>query len=44
MKFLLFVGIVAFVYFLAVGFLHTANRYGWTESVEQKPATSHARR
>jgi hypothetical protein len=37
-KFLAFVGILGFVYFLAVGFLHTSNRYGWGEQIETKPA------
>ena len=41
-KFLAFVAIVATVYFLAVGFLHTANRMGWSDSVERNP--THARR
>jgi hypothetical protein len=43
LKFLLCVGIVAFVYFIGVGFLHTANQFGWSDSVEQKPQSTQRR-
>lgn len=34
-KFLLCVLVIAGLYLVAVGFLHTANRLGWSNSVEQ---------
>lgn len=38
LKFLLFVGIVSVVYFCGVGFLRTAERFGWTDApVPAKP-------
>lgn len=39
LRFLLFVGIVLAVYFMGVGFLRTAEKFGWTEgdSVSHHP-------
>lgn len=44
LRFLLVCGIIAAVYFCAVGFLRTASRMGWSEAGEAKPIAVNPRR